>query len=107
MKASKTLFLTLKKEFFDQIKCGEKKFEYRDYKKHWIQRLMNTDGTFKTYDFILFRNGYHRDAPQMTVKFKGIKIIKEKTTWLSHKKYFEIELGEIINNIEPVIKERL
>ncbi len=97
MKKSKTLFLTLQKEFFDQIKSGSKKFEYREYKKYWIQRLMNADGTFKRYDFVLFRNGYHKNAPQMTVEFKGIKIIKEKIAWRSYQKYFEIELGEIIH----------
>lgn len=96
METSKTLYLTLKKEFFDQIKSGEKKSEFREYKKHWIQKLMNADGTFKTYDFILFQNGYHTNAPQMIVEFKGIKIIKEKTGWFRHEKYFEIELGEII-----------
>lgn len=45
---------------------------------------MNTDGSFKTYDLILFQNGYHKNAPQMTVEFKGIKIIKEKTGWFRH-----------------------
>jgi len=99
MEKPKTLYLTLKKEFFDQIKKGDKTSEFREYKKHWIQKLMNADGSFKTYDFVLFKNGYHKNAPQMTVEFKGIKIIKEKTGWFKHEKYFEIELGKIISLI--------
>jgi hypothetical protein len=103
MEKPKTLYLTLKKEFFDQIKNGDKTSEFREYKKHWIQKLMNADGSFKTYNLILFQNGYHKNAPQMTVEFKGIKIIKEKTGWFRHEKYFEIELGKItkLKNIKP------
>ena len=66
----KVLFLTLKKEFYDQIKSGEKTSEFREYKKHWIQKLMNDDGSFKTYDLILFQNGYQSNAPQLLVEFK-------------------------------------
>ena len=90
------LYLTLKKEFFNQIKSGEKKAEYREYKPFWTKRLMNPDNTFKCYDFILFQNGYRKDAPQMLVEFKGIKIIKERTGWFRTDKYFEIELGQIV-----------
>ena len=78
MKTSRTLYLTLKKEFFDQIKSGKKKSEFREYKKHWIQKLMNVDGTFRTYDFILFQNGYLTNARRIWVEFKGVKIVKNK-----------------------------
>ncbi|ALO17375.1 hypothetical protein L21SP5_03780 [Salinivirga cyanobacteriivorans] len=40
MEAPKTLFLTLKKEFFDQIKNGVKTSEFREYKKHWIHNFI-------------------------------------------------------------------
>lgn len=36
----KILRLTLKKKWFDMILRGEKKFEYRDIKRHFISRLM-------------------------------------------------------------------
>ena len=91
------LFLTLKKEYFELIKRGVKKHEFREYKPYWIKRLMNPDKNFKSYDYILFQNGYQSNAPQMLVEFKGIKIAKEKVNWFHTKKYFEIELGEIIN----------
>ena len=94
----KVLFLTLKKEFYDQIKSGEKISEFREYKKHWFQKLLNEDGSFKTYDLILFQNGYHTNAPRMLVVFKSIKIIKERINWFKSEKYFEIELGKVIIN---------
>ncbi|PTN05627.1 hypothetical protein C8N47_12647 [Mangrovibacterium marinum] len=92
---TKTLYLTIKKEYFDQIERGEKESEFREFKRHWIQKLMNANGTFKHYDLILFRNGYHKNAPQITVEFKGIRIIKQKRGWFRHQKYFEIKLGKI------------
>lgn len=35
-----TLKLTIKKEYFDMILSGEKPEEYREIKKHWVQRLV-------------------------------------------------------------------
>ncbi len=92
----KILYLTLKKEYFDKILCGKKTNEFREYKPFWIKRLMNSDGSFKYYDWIHFKNGYHKNAPAMLVEFKSIKIIKEKINWFSSQKYFEIELGKIV-----------
>ena len=100
------LFLTLKKEFYDQIKSGEKTSEFREYKKYWIQKLVNADGSFKTYDFILFQNGYHSTAPQMLVEFKGIKINKNKIGFLKWEKEFEIELGEIVKESNIALSNR-
>lgn len=92
----KILFLTLKKQYFDQIKSGEKTSEFREYKPFWINRLMNEGGSFRHYDLIKFQNGYHKNAPQLIVEFKGIKINKNKINWFQSEKEFEIELGEII-----------
>lgn len=36
----KTLKLTLKKQWFDLIKSGEKREEYREIKPYWFQRLV-------------------------------------------------------------------
>lgn len=91
----KVLYLTLKKEFFNQIKEGTKTSEFREYKEFWKKKLTNPDGTFKHYDLILFQNGYHKDAPQMLVEFKGIKINKKMTGFLQWEKEFEIALGKV------------
>lgn len=92
----KVLYINLKKEFFDRIKSGEKDWESREYKEHWIKRLMNADKSFKTYDLILFQNGYHNNAPRIWVEFKGIKIVKERKGLFKVEKEFEIELGKIV-----------
>jgi len=63
----KILHLTLKKQWFDMIANGMKKEEYREMKPYWHKRLLNRE-----YDLICFRNGYAKDAPRVTVEFKGL-----------------------------------
>lgn len=92
----KVLYINLKKEFFDRIKSGGKDWESREYKEHWIKRLMNPDKSFKTYDLILFQNGYHTNAPRIWIEFKGVKIVKERKGLFKVEKEFEIELGKIV-----------
>ena len=61
------LRLTLKREYFDRIASGEKRFEYRNVKPYWTKRLKD-----RKFDLILFRNGYHADAPEMEVEWRGM-----------------------------------
>jgi hypothetical protein len=91
------LHLTLKKEFFDQVKKGEKTSEYREYKPYWIKRLMNDDRSFKEFDYIYFRNGYNKNAPDILIEFLGIKILKRKIGLFRTEKVFEIKLGKTLN----------
>lgn len=95
----KILHLTLKKEWFDLIKSGEKKEEFREIKPYWIKRLTNqysmpyTDNmlqTKKKFDLIHFRNGYKPDSPLMIVEWKGLKFGK-----FEGNKVFAIQLGEV------------
>jgi hypothetical protein len=53
-----TLYLNLKGEFFDTIKSGTKAFEYRLYNDYWKKRLLNADGSLKSWDGIVVRRGY-------------------------------------------------
>jgi aldehyde:ferredoxin oxidoreductase len=69
----KILHLNLFKKWFDEIKSGEKKEEYRDKKEYWTKRLFNSDGTAKDFDFIVFRNGYSKQAPKINVEFLGVR----------------------------------
>lgn len=82
----KILHLTLKKKWFDLIKAGEKKVEFREIKPYWTKRLFDENGEAIKYDFIIFRNGYSKDAPKMKVEFKGTRLGKE---------YYEIDLGRV------------
>lgn len=63
-KQERVLVLPLKKQWFDMIKSGEKKEEYREINDYWNKRLTyNIDelGPFlKHYDKIEFTLGYPR-----------------------------------------------
>jgi len=56
---TKILHLTLKKQYFDEILIGTKKFEYREIKEYWTKRLFN-ENKVKDYDIIYFSNGYSK-----------------------------------------------
>ena len=47
----KTLTLSLKKQWFDMIKSGEKKEEYRECSEYWITRFIKLCGWFE-YKFV-------------------------------------------------------
>jgi hypothetical protein len=47
------LHLNLKKKYWEEIKAGKKKFEYRLVNGYWAKRLVN-----KQYDKILIKLGY-------------------------------------------------
>ena len=89
-----TLHLTLKKQWFDMILSGMKTEEYREIKPYYNLRLIG-----KEYDTVVFRNGYARDAPSLTVELKTIRFGTGKTKWgaEANKKYFVLYLGKIIN----------
>lgn len=85
------LHLTLKKKWFDLIKSGEKKVEYREKKDYWTKRFFKSNGNeLKPYDFIIFTNGYGKDKPKLKVEWKGISIgeFEGKECW-------KIWLGEV------------
>jgi len=89
-----TLHLTLKKKWFDMIFSGEKKEEYRDIKPYYNLRLIG-----KEYDTVVFRNGYARDAPRLTIELKAIRFGTGNPEWgaVPNRKYFVLYLGKIIN----------
>jgi len=80
----KILHLTLFKKFFDKILTGEKVEEYRDKRDYWEKRLL-INGKPREYDFIVFRNGYARDASEMKVEWKGLREDKDRFVILLRK----------------------
>ena len=97
------LSLTLKKEWFDLIASGNKTFEYREYKPHWISRLLEDKSKRKSFKEVHFTNGYGKDKPFLRCEFIGMGIIKGKHCEPKNnepiddnKEYFVIALGDIL-----------
>lgn len=117
-KENKILRLTLKKKWFDMIRAGVKKEEYREIKPYWISRLFY-DGFMldapinsricvneyewrypKKYSFIEFKNGYGKNAPTMMVEYKGLSKGNAVPEWSDNwqGEVFVIKLGKIIKS---------
>lgn len=72
------LTLPIKKKWFDMIKSGEKKEEYREIKPYYASRFYGKayeynvkNGFIKEYDKkeeIILRNGYSSDSPSIKCK---------------------------------------
>ena len=71
------LTLPIKKKWFDMIKSGEKKEEYREIKPYWFIRFKNNLEVYE-YDWlgdsveiskgkgtVIFKNGYQKNAPKI------------------------------------------
>lgn len=84
------LHLTLKKKWFDLIKSGEKKTEYREIKPYWTVRLFK-----KKYDSIVFTNGYKKDSPKIKVELLDIGFEK-----FNGKDCYALKLGKTIEELE-------
>ena len=103
---NKTLHLTLKKEWFDMIKNGEKKEEYRDIVPYWTRRLCEKNSKENVYEISKFEDveftlGYpKKDDPDKRMKFKIKDIIigLGKPEWGATEgvHYFVIKLGDEI-----------
>lgn len=67
----KVLKLTLKKKWFDLMKDGFKKIEFRDPSDWIFSRLLDENGDKRKYDLIEFKNGYAKNAPSFYCEFLG------------------------------------
>ena len=112
------LILPIKKKWFDMIKSGEKKEEYREIKSYYDKCLGNAiigfpftkviienfesiksydESQFKIID-IIFRNGYKADSPKIKCKCK-LNIGQGKEEWGAelNKEYYILEILEVQN----------
>lgn len=78
---SKILILAVKRQYFDEIKSGVKKEEYRLIKDHWTKRLK------KNYDEVHITLGYPK-------KDDKDKILKFKFTGYEEKEILHKEFGD-------------
>jgi len=103
------LILPIKKKWYDMIKSGEKKEEYREIKKYWTVRFNNEfDKTLESiikHDIesdllkyclwlkVYLKNGYKKDAPILECECK-LKIGLGREEWgaIPGKKYYILEI---------------
>lgn len=52
------LIIHVRKEYFDQIRSGEKNEEYRKMNQYWFRRLCGPTGCGIIYDAVLIASGY-------------------------------------------------
>ena len=102
----KTLTLSLKKQWFDMIKSGEKKEEYREINRYWIARLVSAmvplTGTvlsFTDFDSLVFTLGYPKAGDterRLTFKNPKIRVGTGRSEWGAEpgKNYFVITWEE-------------
>ena len=85
----KTLHLNLKRKWFDMIKSGEKKEEYRTQSNYWTTRLIdhvtypngNPTAVWKDYKTITFSNGYAKNADRFEIELLGIYSHEGRPEW--------------------------
>lgn len=90
----KPLILNLKKEYFEEIKKGIKKWEYRLCTPYWDKRLIN-----KNYDKVIIKLGYPKNSEiEKILEFKylgyEIKNIQHKHFGDDFVNVYAIKLGE-------------
>lgn len=92
-KYSKTLHLSLKKEWYNMIESGIKTEEYREIKPFWCKRLIHDydeameefgviifdDKNFKQYDVVKFSYGYTKRT--MTFEIENISVGYGNKEW--------------------------
>ncbi len=96
----KTLTLPLKRKWFEMIKAGVKKEEYRAITPYWIKRLLENPedkkrAKFKSFDRLVFTLGYPKaDETERRLSFKNprIRIGTGRPEWGAEpgKQYFVI-----------------
>ncbi len=76
------LILPIKKKWFDMIKSGVKKEEYREIKPYYDIRFFNEWKRTKRTDFdVVFRNGYNKNSPSIKCHISLYKGLPTKKGW--------------------------
>lgn len=75
------LFLHVRSEYFDQIKSGEKKEEYRAIKPYWTERLN------RNYDGIYIFRGYPKKEFWSSENFMLFPWRRFETKAITHKEF--------------------
>ena len=98
-----TLTFSLKRQWFNMIKSGEKKEEYREKSEYWQRRLYRSmdanDAEFKQFDRLVFTLGYPKAGDterRLVFKNPRIRIGTGRPEWGAEpwKNYFVITWEE-------------
>ena len=106
-KPIQVLSLVLKKKYFDIMRSGEKKCEYRDNSMYWRARMRHRhSGAWRRFQFVDFYCGYQRGRQHFRAVCKGFNVINRVSQCYSngvhvrypYKKggYIRIRLGQIV-----------
>jgi hypothetical protein len=92
--------LIIKRQWFDEIRAGRKKKEYRDITKRNASLLCyvgenDTFLGFKPITEIMFYNGYNKNRPSMLVECTGIAIETDKDDQGEYE-IFVLSIGKIL-----------
>jgi hypothetical protein len=90
---AKRLFLTIKRDPFEQILAGYKMEEYRDINTHYMKMFERNN-----YDNILLQNGYTIQVPRMLLEVLGIEKKYANPDWCGGESPFlyAIKLGKVL-----------
>lgn len=104
------LVLPIKKKWFDMIRSGQKKEEYREIKPYWASRFFDShiksgmgleyilNSNEEIYRYIILRNGYSKNSPQIRC-YCHIHRGQGKEEWGAEpgKEYYILEILEVQN----------
>lgn len=100
------LILPIKKKWFDMIKSGEKKEEYREIKPYYDSRFSKYNiraDYYKPIGTVLFRNGYSKSSPTLKCNVE-CAIDTGKTEWGAEpgKLYYVLKILSVeeVTNVE-------
>ncbi len=94
--SGRVLHLNLKRKWYDMISSGEKTEEYREIKPYWTKRLKDFL-VEKPFDYIIFKNGYNSNSPEMKVELLDINFGVSIYEWSGETKdCYVLSLGKII-----------
>ena len=109
------LVLPIKKKWFDMIKSGEKKEEYREIKPYWTSRFNhefdkmlnsivphNVERDLRKYPLwlsVFLRNGYAKYSPTIECRCK-LRIGQGNPEWGAepNKEYYILDILEVTND---------
>ena len=104
------LILPIKKKWYDMIKSGEKKQEYREISPHYLRRLPAYFGTTEEdlvkgfvspEQQVILRNGYAAKSPSLAVEC-FLRIYTGNPAWGAEegKLYFVLCIRDVIGEID-------